>query len=334
MRYSVASFIKVLNIILQDLPHLARNGENATPLPLAALSARPGAWFSVSLTGALCIIAAEFMFAAMGATIRHLGPVVGNEQLVFLRNAVGLALLLPLLLGGSLQLRTQVAHLHLVRALAGLAAMYCFYYALAHMPLAEAMLLKLSAPLFIPLVALWWLGEGLTLMVTLAVLAGFVGVAVTLAPSFGAIAPVASVALLGGAFAALAKVAVRRLGRTEPPRRTVFYFALIATGVASLPALWGWIWPASKWWSWILLLGLLATLGQLLLTRGFAIAPAGELAPFTYFSLVFAALIGWLFWDEPVAGSTVVGSLLVLASGVLTARFGLRAASMPAPTPP
>ena len=86
--------------------------------------------------GAALIVAAELMFAAMGATIRHLSTELDNEMLVFIRNAVGLILLLPLFVREAPTLKTHVPHLHLLRALAGLSAMYCFFYALAHMPLA------------------------------------------------------------------------------------------------------------------------------------------------------------------------------------------------------
>ena len=119
------------------------------------------------IRGALLIISAELMFALMGASIRQVSTDLNNGMVVFARNLVGLALLSSLLLRpGQLDLRTRVPHLHLLRGGAGLGAMYCFYYAIAHMPLADAMLLKLTAPLFIPLVALLWLDERFTLHVS------------------------------------------------------------------------------------------------------------------------------------------------------------------------
>ncbi len=283
------------------------------------------------LPGAILILGAEFLFAAMGATVRHLSGSLDNEMLVFCRNLVGLVLLAPVLLPQARRnLATRVPHLHLLRGLAGLGAMYCLFYALAHMPLAEAMLLKLSAPLFIPLVALFWLGEAVTLLVAVAVVIGFAGVTVILTPDFAGLAPAAAVALLGGLFAAVAKVAVRRLSRSEPAGRIVFYFALIATLVSSIPLLWAWRTPPTALWPWLLALGAIATGGQVLLTRGFAAAPAGRLAPFTYFSVVFAALLGWLFWDERLSATTLVGTLLVMTAGLLAARR--RLCVIPAPS--
>ena len=271
--------------------------------------------------GALFIIAAELMFACMGATIRHLSGELNNGMLVFARNLVGLGLIVAIAsASGWRRLYTQVPHLHLLRGTAGLGAMYCFFYAIAHMPLANAMLLKLTAPLFIPLVALGWLGERFTWHVVAALGIGFAGVTLILLPDFQTLAPVAVIALLGGVLAAVAKVTVRRLSITEPATRTVFYFAAIGTLVSVLPLLWLWQRPSNGALLWLLMLGGFATAGQWLLTRGMACAPAARLGPFTFFSVIFGAGLGWLFWEEVLGWPTVTGSLLVMVSALLVGR--------------
>ncbi len=273
------------------------------------------------VAGALFIISAELMFACMGATIRYLSDDMNNGMLVFARNLVGLALVATLVsLPGRQDLRTQVPHLHLLRGSAGLGAMYCFFFAIANMPLANAMLLKLTAPLFMPLVAFAWLDERFTWLVVLALGVGFAGVTLILLPDFASMAPVAGIALLGGVLAAIAKVTVRRLSATEPASRTVFYFAAIGTVASLLPVIWLWQTPAPDTWRWLLALGGFATAGQFLLTRGMSCAPAARLGPFTFFSVIFGALLGWVFWNEVLGWSTIVGTLLVLASAVLVGR--------------
>lgn len=271
--------------------------------------------------GALFIIGAELMFALMGASIRQVSADLNNAMVVFARNLVGLALLFSLTaLPAHRGLRTRVPHLHLLRASAGLGAMYCFFYAIAHMPLANAMLLKLSAPLFIPLVALAWLGERFTWHVVVAIAVGFTGVALILVPDFAAMAPVALIALLGGLLAAIAKVTVRRLSATEPAARTVFYFAAIGTLFSTVPLVWMWRLPTATEIAWLAVVGVLATAGQLLLTRGMACAPAARLGPFAFFSVVFGAVLGWLLWDELLRWPTVAGTLLVFVSAMLAGR--------------
>lgn len=271
--------------------------------------------------GALLIIAAELMFASMGAGIRHVSTALDNHTIVFARNLLGFMFLLPLVaVRSNLRLATRVPLLHLLRGLAGLGAMYCFFYAIAEMPLADAMLLKLSAPLFIPFVALFWLREPFGHAVLLALAIGFLGVVVILSPDLSSLGPVAAIALLGGALAAVAKVTVRRLSRSEPPDRIVFYFALIGMLVSSVPVASAPQLPSVDQLPWLMAVGAFATLGQMLLTRGFASSPAARMGPFAFFSVIFAALLGWLFWEETLKWATIFGSVLILLAGILVSR--------------
>ena len=195
--------------------------------------------------GALLIAASEFMFASMGAAVKLAAATLDNEVIVFMRNAVGFALILPLVLrnGGLVSLTTRVPHIHLLRASAGVAAMYCFFYALSKLPLADGMLLNMTAPIFIPLIAFLWLSEKPSWLAIVAVPIGFAGVLLVLDPR-GEITPASLVGLLGGMLAALAKVTVRGLTRTEPVTRIVFYFAVLAMLISSVPLFWAWQTPS------------------------------------------------------------------------------------------
>ncbi len=290
-----------------------------------AFSTAPTVTHDRLIAGAFYIVAAELMFACMGASIRHVSGEMNNGMVVFARNLVGLMLVAGIVSRPGLRtLRTSVPHLHLLRGTAGLGAMYCFFYAIAHMPLANAMLLKLSAPLFIPLVALFWLDERFTWHVVAALVIGFAGVLLILLPDFDQMAPVAMIALLGGALAAVAKVTVRRLSASEPASRTVFYFSAIGSAVSAGPLLWFWQTPSFEQMKWLAVLGCFATAGQLLLTRGMGCAPAARLGPFAFFSVVFGAVLGWVFWQEVLSWATVAGTLLVMLSALLVGR-GMRA---------
>ncbi len=293
---------------------------NSAPHPDRA--AAPGRRPVDLWAGALLIIAGEWAFATMAAAIRVVSTEVDNEVVVFFRNAFGLLLLLPWVARHGLRrgLATDWPAIHVLRGLAGLGAMYCFFYAIAHMPLAEAMLLKLSAPLFIPVVAYLWLREAAPPRTRWALGIGFAGVALILSPDFGALAPVAMVALLGGLLAAVAKVTVRRLSATEPTTRIVLYFTLIGTIVSAIPLLWKWRTPSPHAAYWLFAIAALATIGQLCLTRGLGRAAAPLLAPFVYSSVVFAAAYGWLFWSERITWTTVAGTLIVAFAGLLAAR--------------
>ena len=277
------------------------------------------------LLGAGFIVLGEFFFASMGVGIRVVSAELPNAMIVFGRNLIGLLLLAPWLLRrGVGDVHTAVPGLHLLRALAGVSAMYCFFYAIARLPLAEAMLLKLTAPLFIPLLAMLWLHERVSALLWVALGIGFAGVLVILGPQTEpgttTISAVALIGLLGGVLAAVAKVTVRRLSQSEPTSRIVFYFALIAGTVSAVPLLWDWQTPSPRALLWLLGIGAAATLGQLALTRGLSLAPASRMGAFGYFSVVFGAGYGWLLWDEPVTLAIALGSVLIAAGGILASR--------------
>ncbi len=275
---------------------------------------------SPHLHAALLIVASELMFASMGAAVKAVSVTLPPEMTVFMRNLFGMAVVLPLLLGRDRgNWRTEVPHLHLLRALAGLSAMYCFFYVLGQLALADAILLKLTAPIFLPLVALLWLGEKPAKMALWALPVGFAGVVLVLRPG-DEFTTAALIGLAGGFFAALAKTTVRRLGRSEPATRTVFYFALFGTLASSIPLSWGWQTPGLAEWGWLMVIGLAGTLGQLLMTRGYSLAPAARLGPFTYAVVVFAAIYGFLFWGETPDLWFAAGALLIATAGLLALR--------------
>lgn len=268
--------------------------------------------------GASLVVGACLLFAFMGAMIRAVSDDLPLEMVVFFRNFFGLVILSPWLLhaGGS-GIRTGRFHLHAARTISGLAAMYCFFYALAHLELGEAVLLNFSAPLFIPVIASFWLGESLPERLWWALLVGLAGILLILKPTPGMLQPVALIGLASGLFAAVATVCVRDLSRTEPPERIVFYFAALATLVSSFPLFGNWHQPDAAEWSLLLGIGLLATVAQVLITRGIMNVPAAQVGPFAYSTVLFAALIGWYVWGELPDTWSLAGGLMVIAGGVL-----------------
>ena len=267
---------------------------------------------------ALFLLAGEALLAVMGALIKGLSADLSTEQIVFFRNAAGLVILTPLVLHqGRALLVTQQWHWHLMRGLVGVSAMYCYFWALGHMPLTEAFLVKLSSPFFMPLIALLWLGERAGRYSLIAVVVGFAGVACILRPEDSAFTTVALVALLGAFLAALAKVTIRRMSGTESSQTIVFYFGVIAAVVSAPGAALNWQPVSGHHWGWILLLGLVATLGQLALTRAYRTAPTGKVGVYAYSAVLYGALMGWLIWDEIPAWTTWLGASLIVAAGLI-----------------
>jgi drug/metabolite transporter (DMT)-like permease len=271
--------------------------------------------------GAAFMVGSALLFAGMGAAVKLASASLPNTMVVFFRNALGLVALVPWLV----RLRRQglgTTHLreHAIRGLAGLAAMYCFFLAIAQMKLADAVLLNYSLPLFLPLVEKVWLGEEMPRRFWGPLGLGFAGVLFVLKPGLGVFQPVALVGLAAAVFGAVAQVGVRRLTRTEPVTRIVFYFGLVGTAVSAVPLAWTWRSPEPALWLVLAAMGLLATVGQLFLTRAYAHAPAAQVGPFVYSAVVFAALFDGFLWGRWPDRLTLAGAVLVSTAGALALR--------------
>ncbi len=271
------------------------------------------------LAGSLLVLASSFLFAIMAAIVKRVSAEMPTVMVVFFRNAIALVILLPMLLAryGTSIVRTRRLHLHLVRVAAGLGAMYCIFFALGRMPLAEVVLLSFSAPLFIPLIAYWWLGEPVSGRTRLAVGVGFFGVVLILKPGLNMFRPVALVGLGAGLLMALAMVSIRRMSTSEPAVRIVFYFALFSTLISGIPALRAWQPAPATLVLMLTAMGVLAVGGQLLLTAGYGLAPAARISAFGYGNVLFSTLIGWLFWGETLDMLSWAGALFICLAGIL-----------------
>ena len=269
--------------------------------------------------GAINAVAAAAAFASAGACIKAASASMPNEMVVFFRNAVALLLMLPWIARVRLAgLRTQRTGGHLLRAGFGLAAMYCFFYALHHLHHAEAVLLNYTAPLFIPLIAWAWIGERPPWIIIPVSLLGVIGISLIIKPGGETLLSFpAAIGLLSGMLGAAAMVSIRRITASEPTTRIVFYFMFYGTLFSALPMLWAWQTPGSTALMAMIGSGVFALAGQLTLTRAYALVPAARVGAMTYVSVVFAALIGWLFWSETPDLASIIGGVTVTAACIL-----------------
>nr|WP_255461739.1 EamA family transporter [Alcanivorax sp. DP30] len=266
----------------------------------------------------MLLVLGEGLLAVMAAMIKTLSDHLDTEVIVFARNLFGLMFLIPIIMhrGGFGQLKTGNLHLHLIRAFTGVSAMFCFFYTIGHIALAEAVLVKMTVPFFLPVVGWLWVKERITTRSWIAILVGFVGVAIIMRADSGQIDPVMWVALAGAAIMSVAKVSIRRMAVTEPAQRVVFYFALFATLFSAIPLLWVHTFPEGSDYLWLMGIGLVATGGQFALTNAYQMASPGQVGVYNYSAVVWAALLGWLFWGETLVITTVLGTLLIVAAGV------------------
>ena len=271
--------------------------------------------------GALLLLLAEACFAGIGAIVKYTSGTASEVQVVFFRNFFALLLMLPFLAkhGFSL-LKTKRWYLHLSRALTGIISMYCFFYVLARLPLAQGMLVLLLSPFIVPIIARFWLKERPSRLTLFGILLGFLGVMLALPANYGAAEAILLVGLLSAVLVAVTKTTIRYMSDTEPAVRIVFYFSLLTAILSALPLPFYWQPLNNSVWLAFAGMGVLAAIGQLAMTRAYAIAPASDIGMWTYSSVIFAGLFGYLFWQEPVTLAWFGGVLVIFYAGYITTR--------------
>lgn len=285
-------------------------------MAVAPLAAPPAA--DQAVRGILFMLLCVFLFACMDALVKAAAAHYPVGQIIFFRN---LFAFLPLALflrraGGLAALRTRRLGGHLLRGFIGLAAMVCVFTAFSLLPLAEAVALCLSGPIFLTALSVPLLGEKVGLRRWSAVLVGFAGVLVMTRPGADVFDPAALLALAGALFYALAMISIRRLSTTDPPVTIVFYFTLIAVLAGALSLPFQWRTPDAVGLANLVAIGLLGGFAQLAMTQAFRLAPVALIAPYEYAALVFAILFGYLFWDELPGAYLLIGAAIVIGSGL------------------
>ena len=271
------------------------------------------------LQGALLLALSALLFSLMGVVIREASATVDNESVVFFRNLVGVLFFLPLLLIKGLKpLKTTRLKSHMWRTTYGLAAMYCFFYAIAHLPLADAMLFTYSAPVFTPIIAWWWLKEPLSKRIALTTSIGLIGVLLVAKPGASLFAGQALVGLAASILAAFAFVSIREMSDTEPALRIVFYFSLFSALISAIPLTWAWQPLDGHQLGLLRVVGLLATTSQIVMSKAYGLAPPGIIGPFAYLAIVFSGIIAWFLWGETPDLAFLIGAGMIFTASLLS----------------
>ncbi len=269
--------------------------------------------------------AGALSFSAMAALAKVAGTRVPLFEIVLARSVVVAAIAGPLLLRARTPLLGHEPRWLLLRGVLGFGALTCFYFAVIHLPLADATVIHFMNPVFTALGAALLLGEHVGVLEGLLVLGSMGGVVMVARPSFlfGASASLdpfaVGVGLLGAVLAAGAYVTVRRL-KSEAPMLIVFWFAMVSI-VLALPLVWrDPVMPTLPMLLVLLGVGLTTHIGQILITWGFRLERAGRASAIGYLQIVFAAGWGWfLFRDVPDAW-TWAGAALIVGCTVLLSR--------------
>ncbi|ANN77206.1 DMT family transporter [Bordetella flabilis] len=271
---------------------------------------------------ALWMLLASIMFAIMGSCVKLATEHNASlSQVVLFRGLPSVVLLLLWARAARQSVIPTVWKLHLWRNLSGVTSMWLGFFALAHLPLATATSLTYTSPLFIAAWMLGWGGAQRDLVRILSVALGFLGVIAVLRPSIGEDQWLAALLGLGsGGAAAVAMMQIRELGRIgEPEWRTVLFFSA-AVCLSSVAGLWteGWGRADATGYAALTGIGLAGLFGQLAMTRAFGLGSALLTAALQYTTIIFAALMGTVFWQDHLDDLAWLGMGLIIVAGLLS----------------
>ncbi|MEO6077030.1 MAG: DMT family transporter [Dokdonella sp.] len=276
----------------------------------------------VPLRAALLMLASATMFAFMAICIRLASSQLHAFEIAFFRCFFGALFALPLVFfnGGFGFLKTDKMGYYFARCLIGIFAMLAGFWAIVHLPLAQAVSLSYATPLFVTIGAVLFLGEIVRLRRWTAVGLGFLGVLIIMRPGADTFSINSMIAVMAAALSGIVTISIKFLSRTEPPDRIVLLTTIIWVPLALIPALAVWQWPQPQIWIWVVLSGLLGTGGHYFWTRALRLADVSLIAPLSYFQLLVVTVLAWLIFGEKVDRYTAIGALIIIASSIYIAR--------------
>ena len=200
------------------------------------------------------------------------------------------------------------------------------FWAIVHLPLAQAVALSYSTPIFVTIGAVFVLGEIVRARRWTAVIIGFIGVLVLMHPGTDSFTFASLVAVLAAVMSASVAISIKFLSRTEKADAIVIYTTMIWVPLSLLPALFFWTTPTGITWLWIVLSGLLGTTAHMCWTRALALADASLLTPISFLQVIVVGVFAYFLFGETVDSWTVTGAAIIFGSNVYIAQREARLA--------
>ena len=268
--------------------------------------------------GIYCKLGSMLLFCTMDSMVKGFGGTYGSFQLMLFRAVISLVPIAFIVWhAGSINIvRSNRPWLQAARICAGLGSTAGFFYVFPRMVLVDAYAISYASPFFMVALSVPLLSEQVGWRRWSAVAVGFAGVILILDPWSIGFQPL-SLVVLGATFCySLSTVLVRLISRHDEDAATLFWFAIVSTVFSLFGAIPNWIWPTPADWFWLVVLGLLGGMGQVLVTRAWRHAPAAILAPFDYGGIVLVMIYGYFWFHEQPSWTVWLGLPLVIASGL------------------
>lgn len=284
-----------------------------SPPPFSAQSDR--------LKAILLMCAAVTLFSCLDATAKYLASHSGvpTSEIIWMRFAVQFLLMAAIFGPAAVpgMFKTNKLGLQMFRSICMAATTTGNFIAIQYLRLDQTISVAFLAPLVVAALAGPVLGEWVGWRRALAIVVGFLGILIVVRPGFAAVHPAIALSFVSMIAYAFFMLATRELSKFDPPIVTLFYALLIGTVGGAPIALWQWVWPTGfVQWGLILGLGAFGGLGHYLLIQAYRLAPASSVSPFLYFQLFSMVALGYLIFGDVPDHWTLLGSSVIIASGI------------------
>ncbi len=271
-------------------------------------------------------LSALVLFTAMQALVKALSVDFPPGEMVFFRSLFAVPVIIGWLvyrgeLAQGLVVKKPMGHFW--RGVLGTSAMGLTFTGLSLLPLPEVTAIGYATPIFTLILAAIMLGERIRMIRIGAVAIGLLGVLIMIWPRLGGnnmdtAATIGALCVLAATMArAFVQIHIRQLVQVDHPAAVVFYFSLTATLLSSLTAFWGWTMPTLEQALILACMGLIGGVAQILVTSSYRFGQASMLAPYDYTTMLFAIVIGYVWFDEWPTLVMLGGAALVIAGNVL-----------------
>lgn len=254
-------------------------------------------------------------YSLLHALIRGMSNELHPFELAFFRNLFGLLVVLPWFIRyGFAPLRTSRLGLHAVRAGLNVIAVLSYFYALSVVPLADATALSFTAPIFTTVLAIFFFREFVGVRRWIAILIGFTGAFVVLRPGIESVTVGQLLVLTYALFFAFALIVTKILGQTESSVTIITYVSLLMVPISVIPAVLVWQTPSLVQIGVMLIMGILGTSAQLLMTQALKEGETHVVMPFDFTKMIWAVLLGLLVFQEIPGIFTWLGIGMIISS--------------------
>lgn len=245
-------------------------------------------------------------------------------QIMVMRSAIGLVLLMPLVMlaGGFRTLRTTAFFQHVGRNVVHYTGQYLWLYALALIPIAQLISIEFTMPIWTAILAALFLGERIGWRKSASIALGLAGVAIIVRPGADTINLGQLLALASAVTFAISVIMVKALTRRDSVTTIIFWMLVIQSVLGLVPALLVWKMPTAQDWPWVLLVAFCGTFSHYCMARAMVHAEATIVVPMDFLRVPLAAVVGYLVYAEAIDVFTALGAALILFGNMLNLRRG------------